>query len=79
MNLSQQRGMIWFWLAAGRGCGAVATDANGVVRQTCPYFSHYYGRLLNHVILDLRERGVDVRWKRLADPRPSTVATPRQG
>lgn len=59
---------LWFWLDAVSGCGAVGTDARGVVRESCPYFARYRGRRFNEAILDLRERGLRVRWKRLETP-----------
>lgn len=61
-----------FWLDDGFGCGWIATDAAGVVRDGCPlYRSRYRGRHLNNVIRRLRGAGKPVRWATLP-PTPST-------
>lgn len=64
--MKSQPDWFWFWFDNGStACGALATDENGVVRHSCPYYWRYRGKDLNEVILDLRKRGSRPKWKRL--------------
>lgn len=65
IEIRQAVTMIWFWINTTYACGGVATDEDGIVRQTCPIYRWMLKQPLNDCIKYLRRKGQFREWKRL--------------